>query len=114
MNVKNVADIIEGELTSAFNQVNRNVKNIHAGDLLSHVMANTSEGDAWITVHTHLNTIAVAVLNELSCIIIPYGIAPEEPTIKKADCENIPIISTKLNVYDICTRIYEYLQKAKE
>ena len=30
------------------------------------------QGDAWITVQTHLNTIAVAVLLEIPCIIVPW------------------------------------------
>ena len=40
-------------------------------DLLSWVMAHGDEGMAWVTVQTHLNVIAVAVLSEMACVILP-------------------------------------------
>jgi len=40
--------------------------------------------DAWITVHTHVNIVAVALMADIPCIIIPEGIEVEEATIKKA------------------------------
>jgi len=42
------------------------------------------QGDAWITVHTHVNIVAVALMADIPCIIIPEGIEVEEATIKKS------------------------------
>lgn len=83
------------------------VKGIICGDLLSWVMSNAEKGSAWITVHTHLNIVAVASLAELCCIIIPEGIEPEESTIRKAVEENVIIISSEMNTYRICCIAYE-------
>ena len=40
------------------------VTGVYACDLLSRVMSGCQEGDAWITVQTHLNVIAVAELDD--------------------------------------------------
>ena len=62
----------------------REVNGIYICDLLSWVMSHAKSGEAWITIHTHINIIAVAVMADISCIIIPEGIEVEEPTLKKA------------------------------
>lgn len=46
-------------------------------------MSHAGKDSAWITVHTHMNIVAVAVLSEIACIIIPEGIEAEEATIKR-------------------------------
>ncbi len=74
---------------------------IRSCDLLSLVMAKGEKGDAWITVQTHSNIVAVASLLEISCIILPESIKPEEDTLIKANENDIPIISTPLDVYKI-------------
>lgn len=78
------------------------VKDIYCCDLLSWVMSHAAKGAAWITVHTHLNIVAVASLSELSCIIVPEGIEVEEATAKRALQEGVPIISSELSAYKIC------------
>lgn len=93
--------------------IDREVKGVYACDLLSLVMAKSSKGDAWITVHTHLNIVAVAVLSELSCIIVPEDIKVEETTLRKAREEGIPILSTSMNSYEICWKAHEILKNQK-
>lgn len=83
------------------------VTGIYCGDLLSWVMSHAAKGSAWITVHTHLNIVAVASLTELSCIIIPENIKVDEPTIQKAKDENVIIISSELTTYQICCIAHE-------
>lgn len=83
------------------------LKGIYCCDLLSWVMSHAAKGTAWITVHTHLNIVAVASLIELSCIIVPEGIEVEAATIKRAVLEGVPIISTGLSAYQVCCIAFE-------
>ncbi len=89
--------------------LDREVGGVYASDLLSRVMAKSSRGDAWITVHTHINTVAVAVLSDLSCIIVPEDIPVEETTLNRARLEGIPILSGSMSTYEICWRAHEIL-----
>jgi hypothetical protein len=74
----------------------------YACDLLSWVMAHGAQGTAWITVQTHLNVIAVAVLMEFSCVILPEGMDMEESSLKKAESEGIPVLMCRKTAYRIC------------
>ncbi|MDI3537037.1 MAG: hypothetical protein PWP16_698 [Eubacteriaceae bacterium] len=78
------------------------ILNGYAGDLLSWVMANAKAGSAWVTIQTHVNIVAVATLLEMACIIIPEGAEIEESALERAILEDVPIIATKLNAYEVC------------
>lgn len=71
-------------------------------DLLSWVMARGEEGMAWITVQTHLNVVAVACLHDFACVIIPEDIEVPEPTLEKANEEEMPIFSSPRTAYELC------------
>ena len=79
----------------------------YCGDLLSWVMAHAQKGNLWITVQTHVNIIAIGVLLELSCIIVPEDINVEEETIEKAIEEDIPILKSQLNAFEIAKLLSE-------
>ena len=96
------AEVLTGEYST-----DAKVTNVYCGDLLSWVMSHASKSSAWITVHTHLNIVAVASLTELSCIIIPESIEVDEPTIQKAISEKVIIIRSELTTYQICCVAHE-------
>ncbi|HHY78732.1 MAG TPA: AraC family transcriptional regulator [Clostridiales bacterium] len=85
--------------------MDREVKGVYICDLLSWVMAHAHEGDAWITIQTHTNIVAVATLLELSCIIIPENAEIEEDTIKKAIEEGIPIMASDNNAFMVAKNL---------
>ena len=110
MNVTEFAKVLNAKVLSGEKNSKKQVGGLYICDLLSRVMSHASKDDAWITVHTHLNVVAVAVLTEVSCIIIPEGIAVETATLEKAGAEGIIIISTELSAYEISCRAYEILK----
>ena len=75
-------------------------------DLLSWVMAHGAPGMAWVTVQTHLNVIAVAVLSEMSCVILPENIEMEQESLNKALSEGMTVLKSPLSAYGICGRLY--------
>jgi len=70
-------------------------------DLLSWVMAHGQPGMAWITVQTHVNVIAVAVLMEMACVILPEGVALDETALKKAQEENLAVLMSGKTAYEL-------------
>jgi len=94
-------------LTGNNEGLENSIEGIYTCDLLSWVMSHAQKGDAWITVHTNINIVAVAVLTEVSCIIVPEGICVEQDTVKRAESEGIVILGTDLNTYEICCKAYE-------
>jgi len=84
----------------------RSVKSGYCGDLLSDVMANAPEGCVWLTIQSHQNIIAVAVLREMACIVITGGHAPDNETIGKAESEGIPLLLWPDSAYTLAGMIY--------
>ena len=76
-------------------------------DLLSHVMGRGPADMAWITVQTHMNVIAVAALLDFACVIIPENLPVEAPIIKKAQDEDIIILSSEKTAYELVALLHE-------
>jgi len=85
--------------------MDRTVKKGYCGDLLSEVMANAPEGSVWLTVQSHQNIVAVAVLKEMAAIIMTSEISPDPDTCEKADEENIPIFMWPESSFDLAVLI---------
>lgn len=101
MKVGEFAGQLNMEILTGENGLEKEIKGMYICDLLSWVMSHATKGDVWITVHTHVNIVAVAVMVDIPCIIIPEGIEVEEATIKKASEEDIAILRTSKTAYQI-------------
>jgi predicted transcriptional regulator len=87
-------------------QLSRLVTGGYASDLLSDVMGHARKGDLWITLQTHPNIIAVAVLKEVSAVILINGREPEPETVKKAETEKIPLLTTTVTAFELIGKLY--------
>ena len=85
----------------------RKVKSGYCGDLLSDVMANAPDGSIWVTIQTHQNIVAVAVLRDMAGIIISADNEPDEETKNRAEAENIPILASSMTSFEIAGLLYE-------
>lgn len=83
------------------------ITGVYVGDLLSWVMGKGEHGQAWITVQSHINVIAVAVLLEFSCVIISDGVAIPDDVLQKAKEENLAIISSNCSSYQSTKKLIE-------
>ena len=106
MNVAEAAKIIDGTLLTGMSAAEREVQGGYASDLLSDVMANSLEGDLWVTLQKHVNIVAVAQLNGLAAIVLIHGRQPEPDTLTRAEEMGIPIISTPLQAFDVIGILY--------
>jgi len=87
----------------------REINGGYVSDLLSDVMGNGKEGNIWITLQNHMNVVAVASLKEMACIILVKGIVPEAEIVEKAIEEEIPILGSKENTFELSGKIYQIL-----
>ena len=101
MTVEEYANKMNMEILTGKIGLGKQISGMYICDLLSWVMSHARKGEAWITVLTNLNVVAVALLTEVSCVIIPEGIGVEDQTINKAISEEIPILRSNLNSYHI-------------
>ena len=83
----------------------RVIDGAYVGDLLSWVMGRAKEGNAWITIMSNNNTVAVASLADVSCVILAEGVTLEDSVIETAKQNSINILSTNLTAYDSAVSI---------
>lgn len=102
MTLTEAVDQVEGTILSAVSEAaRREVRGGYVGDLLSDVMANSCEGDVWVTIQRHVNVVAVAQLHGLAGIVLVNGRQPEPDMLKRAEEEHIPVISTPLQAFEV-------------
>lgn len=104
-----VKDILNSDFTliAGGGGIEKEVSDVYICDLLSFVMSHVKSGSAWITIQTHINIVAVAVMAEISCIIICEGEELDENAKIKADQENMPVISFDGTSYDAAIKLNE-------
>jgi hypothetical protein len=83
----------------------KEVRGGYAGDLLSDVMANSQEGDVWVTIQGHPNIVAIATLRDLAGVILANGRKPDAETVQRAEEEGIPLLCTPLPTYEVVGRL---------
>lgn len=83
----------------------RNVEGCYCGDLLSWVMSRANANDIWLTVMGNINSIGVAVLADVACIVLTENAALDEDAKKRALENDVIILTTNKNSYQIASEI---------
>ena len=81
----------------------------YTSDLLSDVMGHAGTGSVWITLQTHKNVLAIASLKELAAIVLVKGYQPEGDMLAHSNIENIPVLGTTEEAFEISGKIYKLL-----
>ena len=87
----------------------REIKGVYIGDLLSWVMGRAKCDDAWITIMSNINTVAVATLADTACIILAESVVPQEDVLKTAESRGVNVLSSELSAYGIAKMLAEKL-----
>jgi hypothetical protein len=111
MQIETLARELNLKVRCAEGRLQREIKGGYVGDLLSDVMANSREGDIWVTRQVHQNIVAVASLKDLAGIILIQGSEPAHDTAAKANAEGMPILVTDLPAFEIVGKIYELIKR---
>ena len=83
----------------------REVSGGYCGDLLSWVMSRAQSGDAWMTVMGNINSIGVAALADISCIILTDSAALDEDARIRAEQNGVAIFQTEKNSYETAVEL---------
>lgn len=88
----------------------RDVTGAYTSDLLSDVVAHADESQVLITIQAHKNTVAVAVLKELSAMIITGNRPIEDDMTEAAQSEDLPLFVTADDQYTVSWKTHEALK----
>ncbi len=79
----------------------REIEGAYCCDLLSMVMGRAQENDAFVTVMANVNTIAVAVLADVACVILCEGIHFDEACILRAKQQEVCVLESEKSAFAV-------------
>lgn len=88
----------------------RAVTGAYCGDLLSWVMGRARRGDAWITIMTNMNVVAVASLADAACVILAEGVSMEQAVADAALARGVNLLSSPRTAYEIAAALSDILK----
>lgn len=109
MKLAEIAEKLDLTVFSGENNLDKEVTGGYASDLLSDVMGHAKEGQIWVTLQTHKNTMGVASLKDLSAVVLVKGFAPEADTLKLSEIEGIPVLGSDREAFELCGELYKLL-----
>lgn len=80
---------------------------VYTCDLLSLVMSKAKEKCAWVTIMANINSIAVASLADIGCLVIADNTPVDANVINKANDHNITLIRSDLPVFETALIIHK-------
>jgi len=106
MKLQEIVDKLNLSVRTASGKLDTEIATGYASDLLSDVIANSKEGDLWVTLQVHPNIVAVASMKGIAGIVIINSREPEEDTAKKAEDEQMPIMVSNLPAFELIGKLY--------
>ena len=93
----------------ALPQEEREVRGGYAGDLLSWVMGRAQADDAWLTIMSNPNILAVAQLTDVSCVILCEGVEPDAGVAALAKEKGINLLGSEESAFALAASISKLL-----
>lgn len=109
MDIKELSEKLELEILCS-DDLTKTVTGCYCGDLLSWVMSRAKEGDAWLTVMGNVNSVGVAVLADIACIILTENAALDDDALARAKQNCVAIFRTDKNAYQMAVAIHELIK----
>lgn len=86
------------------------IQDAYVSDLLSDVLANAKPDQIWLTVQTHENVLALAIMKNMAAIVLVNGVEPDEALILKNAKECFPVLGTRLASFECAGKLYNLLK----
>lgn len=106
MTIKELVDQFDLEVVAG-PDLDKKIDGAYIGDLLSNVMARAEKGNLWLTVQGHQNVVAVALLVELSAVILVEDFDYEESAVQRACQKGVNLLKTNKKSYALACSFCE-------
>ena len=109
MTVKELVDRQIFRVVNLGKELDREVTKVFCCDLLSIAMGKAPADGAWVTVMGNVNTIAVATLADVSCVIMAEEVSLDEVARARAKEQGVTVLATEEPVFEAALKVYQEL-----
>lgn len=107
LKLKDIKEILKADVIWADEDLlELNIERAGAADLMSDILAFTKSGSLMLTGLINVQSVRTADIAEVSAIIYVRGKKPTEESIELARARRIPLLSTKLHMYEACGLLF--------
>ena len=109
-----VQELINRDIFDVINVGNNTEMSVTASfccDLLSIAMSKAPAACAWTTVMGNINTLAVAELADVACIILAEGMQLDDSALKKAKVQNITVLGTNNHIFETALAVHSMIHE---
>ncbi len=85
------------------------IEGVYVGDLLSRAMSHLEKHNAWVTIMTNKNVVAVGSLSEVSCVILAEGTTLPPDAVEAARENRVNVLAADLPAYELCLALSDPL-----
>ncbi len=107
MNIRDLIRILDGTLISSPGNLNREIKGGFGADLMSDVLASIQPEAVLVTGLCNPQVVRTAQMSDVAAIVLVRGKQPPAETVRLANEECVPLISTPYGMFEACGRLHE-------
>ena len=102
MKISEMENLFDFEVLSSFDCSKVELVKCLGSDMMSDVLAYAEPGALLITGLTNSQSVRTADIADAAAILYIRGKKPDEHTVKLADEMGVPVLSTKLGMFEVC------------
>jgi len=106
MKLSRVIELVEGHLLTPNVDLNQEVEGGCGADLMSDVLSSPHAISLLLTGLCNPQVVRTALMADINAIVLVRGKNPPAETIKLAEAEGIPLITTPYSMFESCGRLY--------
>jgi hypothetical protein len=103
--LKDVLTLLEGELLTPSSVPETVFPKVFASDLMSDVLASAEPGSLLLTGLTNSHVVRTCSVADLAAVVFVQGKRPPAEVVDEARAENLPLIATRMPMFEACSRI---------
>jgi hypothetical protein len=110
MVLKDVLALLDGEVLTPGCSLSLECPKVFASDLMSDVLAFADAGSLLLTSLANMHTVRTARLADVAAVVFVQGKRPAQDVVDQARSGNLPLIITKIPMFDACGRISVFMK----
>jgi hypothetical protein len=103
--LKDILTGVNGELLTPGTPLELECPKVFASDLMSDVLTSAEPGSFLLTGLVNLHVVRTCCLADLAAVVFVQGKRPDGAVIEQARAEKLPLIATKLPMFEACSRL---------
>lgn len=106
MRLDDIRDLLRCEVLTEGDDLSADVQSVVASDGMSEILAFARFGELMVTGLTNIQAIRTADISGVSAVVFCRGKRPDGKVVDFAKKKGIPVLVTKMVMFDICAVLY--------